>query len=218
MNESQRRAFCALGIGPLWHLRTAPAQAAAASIEGEARSFFLLPDEAGDWLFVADADDADAAAAAGDAGAGSSEPLRLLERMFVALGLRPAGAVHVPYAARPSSEAARPASQAARSALQEGEPTADDAGDALAGRVAAIAPRVVVALGAAAAQALLRTDAPPAALRGRVHEAPAGSGGVPVVVSWHPSQLLAAPQEKAAAWADLCLAREVADAGVAGRA
>ncbi len=198
MNESQRRAFRALGIGPLWHRRTGSAQAAASS-DGGTRSFFLLPDEAGDWLFVGEIDDADAA---GDAGAGSSDRMRLLERMFVALGLRCADAVHLPSDARHGSPA--------------GGPPADD-DDALAERVAAIAPRVVVAFGAGAAQALLRTDAPPAALRGRVHEAVAGSSRVRVVVSWHPSQLLAAPQEKAAAWADLCLAREVAGAGGAAR-
>src|SRR5690606_28708329 len=68
VNESQRRAFRALGIGPLWHRRTGSAQAAASS-DGGTRSFFLLSDEAGDWLFVGEIDDADAA---GDAGAGSS--------------------------------------------------------------------------------------------------------------------------------------------------
>jgi len=30
--------------------------------------------------------------------------------------------------------------------------------------------------------------------------------GVPVVVSYHPAYLLRAPEDKAKAWADLCLA------------
>jgi DNA polymerase len=43
-------------------------------------------------------------------------------------------------------------------------------------------------------------------LRGQVYD----YQGVPVVVSYHPAYLLRTPQDKARAWADLCLALEVA--------
>jgi len=75
--------------------------------------------------------------------------------------------------------------------------------------IALTQPRVIVAMGRFAAMSLLATEHPSllqtpfGQLRGRVYR----SGGVPVVVTYHPSKLLRAPLEKAAAWADLCLAR-----------
>lgn len=194
MNESQRRAFAALGIGPLWQRRGASRTEPALSTDAESRELFLLPDDTGGWLFV------------GEAGHFDPHPpdsMRLLERMLVALGLRPAEALHVPFVAQRER--------------QDSEGTGADAEAALAERIDTIAPRIVVALGADAAHALLRTDAPPASLRGRVHESAIGLRRVPVVVSWPPSQLLAAPQDKASAWADLCLARDVVEAAVNGR-
>ncbi len=68
-------------------------------------------------------------------------------------------------------------------------------------------PRIVLALGKFAAQALLRSDAPVGQLRGRVHR----YQGVPLIVSYHPSYLLRSPLEKARAWEDLCLAAQVAE-------
>ena len=38
-----------------------------------------------------------------------------------------------------------------------------------------------------------------------------GAGGLPVVATYHPNDLLQRPQDKAKAWADLCLARSVRD-------
>lgn len=63
-------------------------------------------------------------------------------------------------------------------------------------------PRIILAMGRFAAQALLRNEAPLGQLRGQVHRA----GERPVVVTYHPSYLLRSPGEKAKAWADLCLA------------
>lgn len=70
-----------------------------------------------------------------------------------------------------------------------------------------VRPRVILALGRFAVQALLRSDAPVGRLRGSVHH----YRDVPLVVSYHPAYLLRNPQDKARAWEDLCLAREVAD-------
>lgn len=171
MNESQRRAFTALGIGPLWRLRSASAQPSVPAAAPDALHRLLaLSDESGDWLFVAES----SAASAGD-GASALPPgaMRLLERMLAALGLRPAP---------------RP--------------------EALARCIDSRMPQVLVALGEGAARALLGSDEPLETLRGRTHEWRIAERAVPLVVSAHPSRLLEAPQEKAAAWADLCLARE----------
>jgi DNA polymerase len=81
----------------------------------------------------------------------------------------------------------------------------------LAREVALVQPKVILALGRFAALSLLRAQHPEAAgtplgqLRGTVYQ----FQGVPVIVSYHPSTLLRTPLAKAAAWADLCLARSV---------
>lgn len=66
-------------------------------------------------------------------------------------------------------------------------------------------PRVIVAMGRFAVQSLLKSAEPIGRLRGRVHEV----AGVPVIVTYHPAYLLRSPADKALAWDDLCLAREV---------
>jgi uracil-DNA glycosylase len=65
-----------------------------------------------------------------------------------------------------------------------------------------VQPRVALALGRAAAEALLGVDEPLGRLRGVVHE----HDGVKVVVTFALAYLLRHPHEKAKAWADLCLA------------
>jgi len=70
-------------------------------------------------------------------------------------------------------------------------------------------PRLILALGRFAVQALLRSDEPIGKLRGRVHR----HRGIPLVVSYHPAYLLRSPLDKAKAWEDLCLAAGVAEAG-----
>jgi DNA polymerase len=67
-------------------------------------------------------------------------------------------------------------------------------------------PKVILALGRLAVQALLPGSEPLGKLRGRVHD----YRGVPVVVSYAPAYLLRNLPEKARAWADLCLAQDVA--------
>ena len=69
-------------------------------------------------------------------------------------------------------------------------------------QLALLRPRVVLALGQQAAHSLLDTDAPLGSLRGRVHDCM----GTPLVVSFHPDDLLKAVLSKALAWEDLCLA------------
>ena len=104
--------------------------------------------------------------------------------------------------------------------------------------IALVQPRLIVAMGALAAHALLGGEAPVGVLRGKVYMrefangAPAEAGGavaegadgtegtegtegtdrttreVPIIVTWHPAYVLKKPSEKAGSWADLCLARQ----------
>jgi len=66
-----------------------------------------------------------------------------------------------------------------------------------------VAPRIIVALGKAAASRLLGTEVSIASLRGKVHD----YRGIPVVVTYHPAYLLRSLTEKAKAWEDLLFAR-----------
>ncbi len=78
--------------------------------------------------------------------------------------------------------------------------------------IALVQPRVILAMGRFAAQTLLATNHPELAglpfgkLRGQVYR----YEGVPVVVTHHPTRLLRAQEDKAGAWADLCLGLSVA--------
>jgi DNA polymerase len=68
-------------------------------------------------------------------------------------------------------------------------------------------PRMILAMGRYAVQALLRSEEPVGRLRGRVHL----YHGVPLVVTYHPAYLLRNLPDKARAWEDLCLAAEAAE-------
>ena len=72
-------------------------------------------------------------------------------------------------------------------------------------QIALVQPRIILAMGRFAAQALLASDEPLGKLRGRVHQ----YRGVPVVVTYPPSYLLRTQTDKARAWEDLCLAARV---------
>ena len=69
----------------------------------------------------------------------------------------------------------------------------------LKGQLAALRPRVIVALGKFAAQCLLRDDTPISRLRGtfRTYE------GIQLMPTFHPAYLLRDPSKKKEAWADL---------------
>ena len=72
-------------------------------------------------------------------------------------------------------------------------------------QIALVQPRIILAMGRFAAQALLNSDEPLGKLRGRVHR----YRGVPLVVTYHPAYLLRTLADKARAWEDLCLAARV---------
>ena len=75
-------------------------------------------------------------------------------------------------------------------------------------QIAAIKPKVIVALGATAAKGLLALSAPMTELRGRWYDfKPAGSDpawpGSRLAVTYHPAFLLRDPRQKGEAWKDL---------------
>jgi DNA polymerase len=78
--------------------------------------------------------------------------------------------------------------------------------------VALVQPKVILALGRFAAQALLQGTMPEVAsiplgkLRGQVYR----YQGIAVIVSYHPTYLLRTQQDKARSWLDLCLALQSA--------
>ncbi len=71
----------------------------------------------------------------------------------------------------------------------------------LRAQIAAIRPKVIVALGKFAVQTLLRDPSPIGRLRGRWFE----YGGVRLMPTFHPAYLLRSPGEKGKAWEDLQL-------------
>jgi DNA polymerase len=68
-----------------------------------------------------------------------------------------------------------------------------------------IKPKVIVALGKFAAQALLRTDAPISRLRGRIFE----YRGAKLIPTFHPAYLLRNPSSKREVWEDMKLVKSL---------
>lgn len=68
-----------------------------------------------------------------------------------------------------------------------------------------VQPKLLLAVGRIAAQALLESTAPIGKLRGKVHTHAAS--GKPLVVTYHPAYLLRSPLQKAKAWDDLKIVR-----------
>jgi uracil-DNA glycosylase family 4 len=127
-----------------------------------------------DWLVVGEPFDV------GDGAAGEQE--RLLDHMLQSIGV--------------SRSAPTRVARAWHVALAEG------AAAALGETLEHVRPRCALALGRAAAQALLGIDEPIGRSRGRVHR----RADLCVVVTFPLAYLLRNPTEKAKAWADLCLA------------
>jgi uracil-DNA glycosylase len=134
-----------------------------------------------EWLVVGDAFTASDAT--------SADEERLLDNMLAAIGLARAA----------------PAREQRAAFVSLPEPGAGEARQGFAwldAAVDAVRPSCILALGRAAAQAVLDTDEPLGALRGRRET----RAGVPVIVTFSPAFLLRHPADKAKAWADLCLA------------
>ncbi len=74
-------------------------------------------------------------------------------------------------------------------------------------QIALVRPRVILALGATAAEALLGVKKPLGELRMKVHRL----DGTPLVVTYHPAALLRNPNWKRPAWDDVRIARQLLD-------
>lgn len=77
----------------------------------------------------------------------------------------------------------------------------------LSRQIELVRPRVLLAVGRIAAQWLLQTDTPIGRIRGKVLSF--GPRNTPLVVTYHPAYLLRSPLDKAKAWTDLCLVKEL---------
>lgn len=74
-------------------------------------------------------------------------------------------------------------------------------------QLAIIGPKVILAMGATAAEALLNTKASLTALRNKVHD----YRGIPLIVTYHPAALLRNPHWKRPTWDDVRIARQLLD-------
>jgi uracil-DNA glycosylase family 4 len=74
-------------------------------------------------------------------------------------------------------------------------------------QIGLVRPKVLLALGATAAEALLGVKKPLGELRLKVHR----FNGIPLVVSYHPAALLRNPNWKRPAWDDVRIARQLLD-------
>jgi DNA polymerase len=154
-----------------------------------------------EWLFVGEApgseEDAKGEPFVGQAG-------RLLDNMLVAVGLARGTGVYIANVLK-----CRPPGN------RTPEPREVDAClPYLDRQIELLRPRLIVALGRSAANALLNADASIASLRGRVHR----YRSVPLVVTYHPAYLLRNLPDKAKAWEDLLLARRTMAALAVGGA
>lgn len=177
-------------------LRATVADCRACSLcEGRTHTVFGAGHEQADWMVVGEApgelEDREGEPYLGDAGRLLDNMLRAVGRSRSGQGAQAAYVAHVLKCRPPSSRNPQPAEVALCAQY-------------LARQVALVQPRVIVAMGPLAAQALLQSQEPIGKLRGQVHR----HQGVPVIVTFPPSHLLRTPANKAKAWADLCLALE----------
>lgn len=145
--------------------------------------------DSADWVIVGEAPGADEDAA-GEPFVGQAG--KLLDAMLSALGLKRGEGVYIT-----NSVKCRPPNNRT--------PQSDEI-DAcfpfLHRQIALIKPRIILALGRPAAQALLKQEVRIGAARGKLFR----FDSIPVVVTYHPAYLLRNPEDKAKAWEDLCFA------------
>jgi DNA polymerase len=151
---------------------------------------FGVGDERAEWLIVGEApgaeEDARGEPFVGQAG-------RLLDSMLAAIGLRRGEYVYIAniLKCRPPGNRNPEPYEVAQCMPH------------LARQIELVRPRLILAMGRAAAQTLLNTEASIASLRGKLFHCQ----GVPTIVSYHPAYLLRNLPDKAKAWEDLCFAR-----------
>ena len=171
--------------------RVAACTACAELASRRTQTVFGVGDPDAEWLFIGEApgaeEDRRGEPFVGRAG-------QLLDNMLAALGLRRGENVYIANILKcrpPGNRDPAPAEAASCRPFLDRQ-------------IDLIQPRVIVALGRVAAQALLDSDAPLGRLRGRDH----AFRGVPLIVTYHPAYLLRSPGDKGQAWRDLRRARD----------
>ena len=212
---SRRQEILAeMGLAPIWRLRDEPQNKEPSEQASSTRGWFELKqavpactacelhksrtqtvfgvgDENADWMLIGEAPGAEEDRL-GDPFVGQAG--RLLDNMLAAIHLNRADNVYIANVLKcrpPGNRNPQPEEVAQCSAH-------------LARQIELIQPKLIVAMGRFAAQALLGTDATIASLRGKLHR----YAGVALIVTYHPAYLLRNLPDKAKAWADLVFARQ----------
>ena len=201
-----------MGLGPVWRLRAGPIAplqdelgavgweelkgrvagcTACALYQTRTQAVFGVGDEHADWLFVGEAPGADEDAQ-GEPFVGQAG--KLLDNMLKSIGLKRGDNVYIANVLK-----CRPPGN--RNPLPE---EAAQCQPYLKRQIELIQPKLIVALGKFASQALLGQESTIASLRGKVHT----YQGIPLIVTYHPAYLLRTLPDKSKAWQDLCLAQE----------
>ena len=164
------------------------------------QTVFGMGDEKADWLFVGswptEDDETQGQPFAGQSG-------QLLDNMLAAIKLKRGDNVYLANIVKCSGSIVR-------------GPQADEVAQCLpylTRQIQLLQPKVIVALGHAAATTLLAADKEWSSVLNKVHGyhflATDGSQlTIPLIITHHPAALLLTPMNKAQAWRDLCLARD----------
>lgn len=151
-----------------------------------------IGDRNADWMFVGEGpgaeEDRQGKPFVGPAG-------QLLDAMLIAIGLKRGEGVYITNAVK-----CRPPMNRTPERVE-----IDTCLPYLERQIVLLQPRIIVALGRPAAQALLGTEVRINAVRGKTF----AYAGIPVIVTYHPAYLLRNQIDKAKVWADLCFARRV---------
>jgi DNA polymerase len=198
-----------MGLAPIWRLRkrpveppvvqpgwielkqAVPACTACGLHKSRTQTVFGVGDENADWLLIGEAPGAEEDRL-GDPFVGQAG--KLLDNMLGAIGLKRGENVYIANVLK-----CRPPGNR--------NPEPDEVAKCtpfLKRQIDLIQPKLIIAMGRFAAQALLSSDASIASLRGRVFR----YEGVPLIVTYHPAYLLRTLPDKAKAWADLLFARK----------
>jgi len=156
---------------------------------GCTQTVFGSGDEQADWLFVGEGPGADEDAQ-GEPFVGQAG--KLLDNMLAAIKLKRDKNVYIGNVVK-----CRPHDNRA--------PHADEIASCLPylqRQIELVQPKLIVALGKTAADALLGRDDTIASMRGKLHD----YRGIPLVATYHPAHLLRTPLDKAKVWEDLCMA------------
>ncbi len=164
------------------------------------QTVFGTGDESADWLFVGswptEDDETSGVPFAGQAG-------QLLDNMLAAIKLKRTENVYLANVIKCSGSIMRGPQP---EEIAECSPY-------LLQQIKLLQPKIIVALGHAAATALLGEDREWDSLLGKVHgfgsfSKDKGQATIPLIITHHPSALMLTPLNKAQTWRDLCLARD----------